>query len=110
MDLLGIRRFTDTDITFLKEYCQVYKHFAHVLDILQGDKNCYVGALLPLLSGLSAKLDEEEHNVVICGPLAQALICGINTRFWGDFRNDRLFVASAVHPRVIPNFILRQIK
>ena len=99
MDILGIRRFLETDIEFLKEYCQVYRHFANVLDILQGDTKCFIGVLLPLLSGLTQKLNEEERKVKICGPLAQALLGGINDRFWGDFSNDRYYVASAIHPR-----------
>ena len=99
MGLLGLRKFLPSDIKFFEEYLQVYCHFANVLDILQGEKNCYVGALLPLLTGLSAKLEEEARKVQTCGPLAQALIRGINTRFWSEFHNDTLFVASGVHPR-----------
>ena len=99
MNLLGIKKFDQKDIQFFQEYCHIYKHFAHVLDILQAEKSIFVGALLPVLSGLSKRLEEAEKEVKICGPLAQALIKGINTRFWDDFRNDRLFVAAAVHPR-----------
>ena len=99
MDLLGIDRFTEDDLTFLREYLQVYKHFADVLDLLQGEKNAFIGSVLPLLSGLSKKLVEESHKVTMCAPLADALLAGINKRFWDEFRNDRLYVASAVHPR-----------
>ena len=97
MDLLGIKRFVPTDITFITEYVNVYKLFANVLDVLQGDKNIgsYVGALLPLLSGLCAKLEEASRSTEICGPLAQALIKGINHRFWNDFSTDKLYIAAA---------------
>ena len=99
MDLLDIPRFTPDDKKFLEEYIQVYHYFANVLDLLQGESNCYVGSLLPLLSGLSAKLNEESQNVEICAPLAQALISGINKRFYNEFSNDQLYIASTVHPR-----------
>ena len=99
MDLLGIRKFVPDDLKFFKEYVQVYSHFANVLDILQGDKDIHVGALLPLLSGLMTKLEEESLKVEICSPLAKALIGGIKKRFEGEFSNDTLYIASAVHPR-----------
>merc|ERR1711884_812393 len=56
MGLLGLRKFTNDDVKFFKEYMKVYSHFANVLDVLQGEKDIYAGALLPILSGLTQKL------------------------------------------------------
>lgn len=97
--LLGLRRFAPMDILFYKEYVQVYRHFANTLDILQGDQNVYAGTLLPLINGLIVRLEDESKKVTICSPLAQALISGIKERFQADLDDDKLYVASAIHPR-----------
>jgi len=99
MDLLGIRKFIEDDLTFFGEYVQVYCHFANVLDLFQGDQDMHVGALLPVLSGLMTKLEEESLKVTICAPLAKALVGGIKKRFEEEFSNDSLYIAAAVHPR-----------
>jgi len=98
-DLLDVPRFTEEDITFLKEYTRVYKHFADVLDVLQGEYDTFIGCLLPLLSGLKKELEKECRNLTVCAPLAQALINGIDDKFSEDFDNDQLYMAAAVHPR-----------
>lgn len=99
MEILDIRKFTPQDIKFLREYEQVYRHFANVLDYLQGEDAIYVGALLPMLTGLSRKLEYEGRQAELCAPLALALLDGIKKRFSEDFSNDRLIMASCVHPR-----------
>ena len=46
---LGVVPFTDNQQAFLVEYCTVMEPLARALDILQGDKNLYIGYLLPTL-------------------------------------------------------------
>ena len=99
MDQLGLPRFTEENIEFISEYCEIYGPFADILDILQRDKNGYVGMLLPLLSHLEAELDIASTRMRICKPLAQALIQGISKRFDSEFNKEDFYVAAFLHPR-----------
>lgn len=51
----GIKCFNDREYLFLKEYCIVLKPLTVVLDILQGEDNCYFGTLLPTLEILMSR-------------------------------------------------------
>ena len=99
MDQLGLPRFTPDDVKFLTEYCQVFKPFASVLDILQRDNDGYIGMLLPLLTKLKYELDAMTPDLDICGPLAEALVAGIDKRFARDLENDNYYIAAFLHPR-----------
>ncbi len=99
MDALGLPRFNNRDCQFIAEYCQVFGPFAKVLNILQGEKNCYIGVLLPILTRLKNTLQEEATKVEFCGPLAAALVAGIEQRFSKEFEDDKYYVAAALHPR-----------
>ena len=105
MDDVGLPRFTETDIKFFEEYVRVYHHFSRALDQLQGEKNTYLGILLPVLTSALKKLSEEREKVDICKPLADALIDGIKKKFAVEFACDRYYIASAVHPRVKLNWL-----
>lgn len=55
---LQIPKFSAIDIEYLKEYCNIMKPFADVLDFLQGEENVYYGLLLPSLVTLKVKTDK----------------------------------------------------
>ena len=99
MDVLGLPRFTEDNVTFIQEYCEIYEPLATILDILQRDKNGFVGMLLPLLSHLEAQLDTLSRRVTICQPLAEALLEGIAKRFDSEFTKDDFYIAAFLHPR-----------
>lgn len=78
---LGVPLFkkpSETD--FLKEYCQVLEPVATALDILQGEKEIFMGYLLPTLKCVrTALLDQDDLQY--CQPLRNALIAGFDKRF-----------------------------
>ena len=99
MDKLGLPWFTEENITFIQEYCEVFEPFATTLDILQREKNCFIGMLLPLLAHLEAELVSAAQKVDICQPLAQALLDGIAKRFDSEFTKDNFYIAAFLIPR-----------
>jgi hypothetical protein len=99
MDSLGLPRFAGGDVHFITEYCRVMKPFAQGLDILQGENNCYMGVLLPVLATVKKKLVSLTSSLKICKPLTTALLAGIEKRFGESFTQSRLIVAAAIHPR-----------
>lgn len=111
MDKLGLPRFTEDNITFITEYCDLFSPFASILDILQRDKNGFVGMLLPLLSHLEAELVTASDRATICKPLGEALLHGIADRFDQEFTKEDFYVAAFLHPRdVFMSKVLSKLK
>uniref|UniRef100_A0A8C6U382 HAT C-terminal dimerisation domain-containing protein n=1 Tax=Neogobius melanostomus TaxID=47308 RepID=A0A8C6U382_9GOBI len=52
---LEIKAFIEKEYQFLKEYCAGMKPITVALDILQGEDNCFYGALLPTLESLMSR-------------------------------------------------------
>ncbi len=59
--LLGLPLLTKEDVELLIEYMLVMKPLAAVLDIFQGEKECFLGlgVVLPLLSKLKKTIETE---------------------------------------------------
>lgn len=55
------------------------KPLADALDILQGEKNMYLGYLLPTISALKRKLTSL-RGLEYCEPLKAAVIAGLEKR------------------------------
>ena len=102
-DDLSIKRFTDIQKVFIKEYVMVFKPVCNGLDVLQGDKVVGLGALLPTLTmmkdDLNAVLENPDQPLVVCGPIVSLLIDGINSRFHDVFVSQDAQLAAVVDPR-----------
>jgi len=103
-DALEVPRFREMDKLFVEEYCKVMKPVAAAIDALRSEKNAFLGILLPVLHALSRRLIlfREQANsqdlLVLCYPLLEAVIDGIERRFSSHmFRRD-LVLAAAFHP------------
>jgi hypothetical protein len=90
-------------VNFIKEYCCVMQPLACALDILQGEQNMYIGYLLPTLVSLKFKLKSLKPTLTYAGPLADAVLAGIDKRFTGFFDRSDLIMASIT----LPQFKLR---
>lgn len=101
-DVLSLPRLQRNDTVFIAEYCQVclrclfsiirvnnplhlisfyptMKGVARTLDILQGEKYMFMGALLPTLQSLLRHL-HSMPELMFCGPLVKALKLAVKTR------------------------------
>lgn len=94
---VGLAPLLQLELSFLKEYLEVMAPVAASIDILQGDKMCSLGYVLPTLTmtmNRLAKLDLRHAK-----PLQVSVIQGINNRF-GTLFNDKEFLLAAVtHPK-----------
>ena len=81
-------------------YVKVMKPVAQALNILQGQKNSYLGFVLPKVAQLKKVLDAQVHDLHICAPLVDALLLFLKRRFGPNFDDDQHILAAAVHPRL----------
>lgn len=69
-----------SDFDFLNEYLLVMKPLADALDLLQGEKKCFLGYVLPTLFGILVNL-KKLNNLNYCNQLKTEISNGINKRF-----------------------------
>ena len=100
---LEVTPLSASQVNFIKEYCLVMQPLACALDILQGERNMYIGYLLPTLVSLELKLKSLKPTLKHAGPLADAVLDGIAKRFTGYFDRSELIMASIT----LPQFKLR---
>ncbi|KAL1481040.1 hypothetical protein MTO96_050521 [Rhipicephalus appendiculatus] len=85
---------------FMEEYCNVMQPISCALDVLQRQEHMFIGYLLPTLAVLEKRIKYEAmKGLAYCGPLASAVLDGIEKRF-GHLRGKReLVVASCLIPK-----------
>lgn len=99
-DALDVVCFIKIDIEWLEEYIKVLEPLANCLDILQGEKNMYLGYLIPSINQLIKKYVTMKNDVYlkICGPLIPILIENLEKRFEAQLNDTFLIIASVSHP------------
>ena len=81
-ETLQLPKLSKAELDFMREYTKVMEPLASCLDVLQGDKDCYFGMLLPKLIHLCHNLRKMAcDNFQYCGPLLNAMQAGIGNRF-----------------------------
>ena len=80
----------------MKESETVLRPISQALDILQAEKNAYMGVLIPTVTLCIKKLQRiQADGLGICDPLAEALIDGMRKRFEAQLNDDNIMLASA---------------
>lgn len=78
------------------------KPMAKALDILQGDKNTKFGFLVPTLEELKKRLQKQKAKLIesgnVCLPLVNAVLNGVNKRFFEVLRNPEAIAAAILVP------------
>jgi len=100
---LDVPQLRENEVAFLKEYCSVMQPLAVALDMLQAENKCYIGFLLPTLTSLECKLRALKPTVKLTGPLIDAILSALDTRFAGYSDRSELIIASVT----LPQFKLR---
>ena len=76
------------------------KPISKAIDILQCEKNVYMGWLLPTVYQLHSKMEKVRRSTQYCNALASAIIDGIEKRF-GKMMKDPELIASSI---LVPKF------
>ncbi|KAF2899983.1 hypothetical protein ILUMI_06205 [Ignelater luminosus] len=66
--------------SFFKEFIMVTKPIAVAIDILQGEKNCNLGAVLPTLYKVKNSVNDKT-NLEFCNKLKECILSGFAKRF-----------------------------
>ncbi|XP_043271244.1 zinc finger BED domain-containing protein 4-like [Venturia canescens] len=99
----------ENDFRYIERYLKILKPIAETLDLLQGEKFCHYGYLLPSLVSLERKLkmlQSSEANTRFSS-LITGLIKSLNDRFKPFFDLDDTVAGAAVAACSHPRFKLR---
>lgn len=113
---LGIKNevLKDSEISFLTEYCQILKPLANSIDILQSEKSCFFGYLMPTLGSLFKKMERLENTLEVASPAHKILkACqeGLLKRFKNFFDFSKAEAKDAIVASfTLPRFKLRWMK
>jgi len=90
-------KMTEANFTFMSSFQAVMKHTVTTTKCLEGENHCYLGHVIPTMTGLKNKLNR------ICDPamrpLVQALLVGLSARFVPLISNHEHFLASMLLPK-----------
>ena len=101
---LKIPTVSNSENAFLTEFLTIMAPIAISLDTLQGEKNCFLGCVLPLLVKLKEKL--VALNLSNSGTAIRcALLAKIESRFGHLFKQDDHVLAAVAHPKFKLNWI-----
>ena len=103
-DELKLPKIQINEMEFLQEYCSLMAPVAQALDILQGEKDCYYGTILPTIISVEKKLiNFSRSKLASTAPLAHALLRGLQKRFSDVLSlNERArtyIIATVSHPK-----------
>ncbi|KAK3924628.1 Leucine--tRNA ligase [Frankliniella fusca] len=105
----GLPKLLSTEMRFLKEYCHVMHPVAFALDILQKDKNMYLGYLLPTVLCMERHLENasklDDKPLRYCEPLRRVLHEAIRrpNRFMYQLQDRSCAMATALLPAFMLN-------
>ncbi|XP_061566628.1 uncharacterized protein LOC133454792 [Cololabis saira] len=102
---LQMKAISEREYLVIREYCTVMKPLTMALDVLQGEKNCFYGTLLPTLQSLMHKTLELKKDLQILVGLPDAIVQSIRTRFAGALASEDAVLAAVT----LPKFKLRSL-
>ncbi len=93
-----VKPLVQSEISFISEFLRVMGPVAEALDYLQGEKYMYLGYLVPTIKSLMRLLSERKEEVLVCKPLATALLHGVKNRFSSQLEDRQMIVAAVYLP------------
>lgn len=73
-------KLKSSELEFLEEYRNVMQSLAKGIDLLQGEENCYLGFILPILLQIRETLNSLTH-LIYCESLKNAILSGLSKRY-----------------------------
>ena len=101
---IGLAVTTEADMAFLKGFVQVMKPISVAMELLQGEKDVYIGHVIPTIIGLQCKLSNMNTDVLL-KPLVKTITDAIQTRFCDIMNDDQYHVATALIPQFKLNYL-----
>lgn len=106
---LKLQKLRLEEIEFLEEFVMIMSPLATSLDILQGEKMCFLGMVAPTIIILKQKLSYFTH-LSYCKPLVNGIIVALEKRFKHiydfDCPDSKLYIISAISlPRFKLNWV-----
>uniref|UniRef100_A0A8D0D640 BED-type domain-containing protein n=1 Tax=Sander lucioperca TaxID=283035 RepID=A0A8D0D640_SANLU len=98
-DQLKVTKLHPQETMFLKEYTAILKPLAYSINLLQGEKNCYFGYIVPTILSLKAKLAEKLTQVQFSTHILSAVIKAIDTRFGQVLASHEARMAASTIPK-----------
>jgi len=103
---LKLNKLKQSEWAFLDEYCLIMEPSATSLDLMQGEKSCFLGYVAPTIIALRLKLIQSTH-LIYCKPLVFSIIKSLEERFKYIFdlthTKSKPFILSAIS---LPKFKL----
>lgn len=98
-DQLKLAKLHPQETMFLIEYTAILKLLAYAINLLQGEKNCYFGYIVPTILSLKAKLAEKLTQVQFSAHILSAVIKAIDTRFGQVLASHEARMAASTIPK-----------
>lgn len=100
---VGKPKLKSVELEFIKEYVNTMKPIAKAIDLLQGEQNCFLGLVIPVIKQIKESLNNLT-SFIYCEPLKEAIIDGINKRFgyilnWNNDQSKSYILATVSHPK-----------
>lgn len=101
---LDLRYYTESEMQYLEEYCQIFEPIATTLDILQGQDNTFYEILLPSLLSLKNKLEKMKNSRTFKSGgeiLAATCLESLKRRFENiiQLNDNHAIIAALSHPK-----------
>lgn len=100
---IGLHPFSEEDFTFLNAYVTVMRPIAIAMEVLQGEKDCFIGHVIPTIRGIEHKLSKVTDKLT--APLVNALRGGLDMRFKDIMNSDDYNVATMLLPKFKLNYL-----
>lgn len=112
---LSLPMLKNNEITFLRDYNEIFKPISLGLERLQGELDCTYGEVIPTLLAIQKKLKNLQlSESSSCKGLLTAVTCGLETRFskFINLEDEISILASISHPffkmRWVKNHLIKK--